>query len=81
MCLTVSHGFVSKVYAQPDKLLSAEQSDPNFLGWMQGFPPPPDKLIMQPESDFFNFPKLRWTVCHIRELMPTKQVNTISGVR
>jgi CubicO group peptidase (beta-lactamase class C family) len=75
MCLTVSHGFVSKVYAQPDKLLSAEQSDPNFLGWMQGFPPPPDKLIMQPESDFFSFPKLRWTVCHIRELMPTKQVN------
>jgi CubicO group peptidase (beta-lactamase class C family) len=30
---------------------------------------------MQPESDFFSFPKLRWTVCHIRELMPTKQVN------
>jgi CubicO group peptidase (beta-lactamase class C family) len=30
---------------------------------------------MQPESDFFSFPKLRWTVCHIRELMPTKQVS------
>jgi len=34
-----------------------------------------EKLIMQPESDFFSFPKLRWTVCHIRELMRTKQVN------
>lgn len=42
---------------------------------MEGFPPPPEKLIMQPESDFFSFPKLRWTVCHIRELMPTKQVS------
>jgi hypothetical protein len=42
---------------------------------MTGFPPPPDKLIMQPESDYFSFPKLRWTVCHIRELLPTKQVS------
>lgn len=55
--------------------LSAEESDPVKLGWMTGFPPPSDKLIMQPESDFFSFPKLRWTVCHIRELMPTKQVS------
>lgn len=30
---------------------------------------------MQPDSNFFSFPKLRWTVCHIRELMPTKQVS------
>jgi len=55
--------------------VSAEESDPNQLGWMTGFPPPPEKLIMQPESDYFSFPKLRWTVCHIRELMPTKQVS------
>jgi CubicO group peptidase (beta-lactamase class C family) len=34
---------------------------------------------MQPESDFFSFPKLRWTVCHIRELMPTKQVSRSIG--
>ncbi|EDY82691.1 beta-lactamase [Verrucomicrobiia bacterium DG1235] len=55
--------------------LSAEESDPNRLGLMQGFPPSPDKLIMQPDSDFFSFPKMRWTVCHIRELMPTKQIS------
>ena len=59
-------------YATP---LSAEDSDPVKLGWMTGFPPPTDKLIMQPESDYFSFPKLRWTVCHIRELLPTKQVS------
>ncbi|MGF2736823.1 serine hydrolase domain-containing protein [Marinobacter sp. DUT-1] len=61
--------------AYADAPLSAERSDPRALGWMMGFPPPPDKLIAQPESDFFGFPKLRWTVCHIRELMPTKQVS------
>lgn len=56
-------------------ILSAEDSDPVKMDWMVGFPPPADKLIMQPESDFFSFPKMRWTVCHIRELMPTKQVS------
>ena len=55
--------------------LSAAESDPVRLGWMQGSPPPPDRLVMQPESDYFGFPKLRWTVCHIRELVPTKQVS------
>lgn len=55
--------------------LKAQESDPITMGWMTGSPPPPDKLIMQPESDFFSFPKLRWTICHIRELMPTKQVS------
>lgn len=55
--------------------LNAEASDPKKLGWMKNFPPAPDKLIMQPQSNYFSFPKLRWTVCHIRELMPTKEVS------
>jgi CubicO group peptidase (beta-lactamase class C family) len=55
--------------------LSAADSDPGVIGWMEGFPPPPDKLIMQPDSNFFSFPKLRWTVCHFRELLPTEQVS------
>ena len=55
--------------------LDAKASDPRQLGWMTGFPPPADKLIMQPDSNYFSFPKLRWTVCHIRELLPTKQVS------
>ena len=55
--------------------LTAEASDPRALGWMEGFPPPPDKRVMQPDSNFFSFPKLRWTVCHFRELLPTEQVS------
>jgi CubicO group peptidase (beta-lactamase class C family) len=42
---------------------------------MQGFPPPVEKRVMQPDSNFFSFPKLRWTVCHIRELMPTAGIS------
>ena len=68
-------GLFAQTNAQSSSYMSAEESDPRRLGWMAGFTPSPDKLIMQPESDFFSFPKLRWTVCHIRELMPTKQVS------
>ena len=68
-------GSITPATAQIREVLSAEESDPKKLGLMEGFPPQPDKLIMQPESDFFSFPKLRWTVCHIRELMPTEQVS------
>lgn len=73
--ILVLFGGLEHAAAQSATPLSAENSDPRKMGWMTGFPPPPEKLIMQPESDFFSFPKLRWTVCHIRELMPTKQVN------
>jgi len=77
--LLASCAFSTNKAVQASKPLNAEESDPKKLGWMTGFPPPPDKLIMQPESDFFSFPKLRWTVCHIRELMPTKLVNRAIG--
>ena len=68
-------GTPSAVGAIQKTPLSAEASDPRVMGWMQGFPPPKDKLIMQPESDYFSFPKLRWSVCHIRQLLPTIQIS------
>lgn len=54
--------------------LTAAQSDPNVMGWMQGFPPKNEKLITQPDSNYFSFPKLRWSVCHLREFLPTKEI-------
>ncbi|MGD9311140.1 MAG: serine hydrolase [Desulfosarcina sp.] len=75
----VLFGSMAHALAKTPNPLSAKESDPNQLGWMTGFPPPPEKLIMQPESDYFSFPKLRWTVCHIRELMPTKRVSSGIG--
>ncbi|PWJ20760.1 serine hydrolase domain-containing protein [Jannaschia seohaensis] len=55
--------------------LSAQDSDPRVMGWMQGFPPPEDKLISQPDSNYFSFPKLRWSVCHLREFLPTEEIS------
>jgi hypothetical protein len=46
-------------------------SDPNVLGWMQGDPPPPDKIIRFEDDQFLNFPRNRWALSHMRELVPT----------
>lgn len=61
--------------AQEGKTMSAEASDPVKLGWMIGSPPPADKIIRFSDPDYFSFPKLRWTVCHFRQLMPTVGVS------
>lgn len=60
---------------QADQPMSAEASDPVKLGWMVGSPPPEDKIIRFSDPDYFSFPKLRWTVCHFRQLMPTVGVS------
>ncbi|WP_436399380.1 serine hydrolase domain-containing protein [Roseobacter sp. S98] len=56
-------------------VLTAQESDPNVMGWMQGFPPPQDRLITQPDSSYFSFPRLRWSVCHLREFLPTEEIS------
>jgi len=40
--------------------------------WMQGFPPPAEQRISQ--QDFSVPPKNRWSLQHIRELQPTREV-------
>ena len=69
-------GNTLSAYAQDT--LNATDSDPNLLQWMQGFPPDSQKLIRYTDPDFFSFPKLRWTVCNFRQLMPT--VNVSRGI-
>ncbi len=66
---------LSQAPAGHTEVLDAAQSDPVAMGWMQGFPPPPERRIGQPDSDYFSFPKMRWTVCHFRELLPTVEVS------
>ena len=72
--IALSLGAASEAAAQSAPL-SAQDSDPRVMGWMQGFPPPPDKLITQPDSNYFSFPKLRWSVCHLREFLPTEEIS------
>jgi CubicO group peptidase (beta-lactamase class C family) len=52
----------------------ADASDPKALGWMQGSPPPEAKRIRFQDDRFLQFPQIRWTLSHMRELAPTAQV-------
>jgi len=33
--------------------LSAEELDPRVMGWMHGFPPHAEKIVIQPDSVYF----------------------------
>lgn len=79
--LTTSFGLtlsLQQALAQEAITMTAQQSDPQHLRWMEGSPPPADKIIRLTDPDYFSFPKLRWTVCHFRDLMPT--VNVSRGI-
>lgn len=49
-------------------------TDPQALKWMQGFPPPADKLVMVANGSSYQFPRTRWSFSHGRELGPTANV-------
>ena len=66
-CIQIAH-------SQGPVTLSDRESDPKSLGLMQGFPPSKEKRVTLPDSNFFSFPKLRWSVCHMRELLPTATI-------
>jgi CubicO group peptidase (beta-lactamase class C family) len=52
----------------------ADASDPIASGWMKGSPPPPAKQIRFQDDRFLEFPQIRWTLSHMRELAPTANV-------
>jgi CubicO group peptidase (beta-lactamase class C family) len=52
----------------------ADASDPIASGWMQGSPPTPAKQIRFQDDRFLEFPQIRWTLSHMRELAPTANV-------
>ncbi|MGD9563507.1 MAG: serine hydrolase domain-containing protein [Pyrinomonadaceae bacterium] len=57
------------------RFLSAKESDPIKMGWMQGFPPPKDKRLNFADGSFFEFPAMRWSVVHMSEFMPVVNVS------
>jgi len=67
-------GLLAQAQTQPPVFPDAAASDPKALGWMQGFPPSPDKTIRFDNGSFYRFPAMRWSFSHIRELVPTKNV-------
>ncbi|MCB1547108.1 MAG: beta-lactamase family protein, partial [Hyphomicrobiaceae bacterium] len=54
--------------------LDASASDPQRLGWMQGFPPAPEVAVTFADGSFRQFPQSRWGFSHFRQLLPTKAV-------
>ncbi|QOF78170.1 serine hydrolase domain-containing protein [Variovorax sp. 38R] len=44
------------------------------MGWMQGFPPPPDKQLTFDNPAGGVYPRIRWTFSHVRETVPTANV-------
>ncbi len=66
----------TNIMAQNKKeFLSAKESEPSNFGWMKGFPPPPEKILHTWDGSFFEFPALRWSVVHMREMLPTQNVS------
>ena len=57
----------------------AAATDPVRLGWMQGFPPSPDKAVAFADGSMWAFPRTRWAFSHIRELFPTANVSRGGG--
>ena len=60
--------------SKAQQTLSAQESDPEEMAWMQGFPPPEEKVVSAIDGSFFTFPALRYSVCHMRQFMPTTEV-------
>ncbi|TFZ03674.1 serine hydrolase domain-containing protein [Ramlibacter humi] len=54
--------------------LDGRASDPAVLGWMEGTPPPPGKRVQFGVQPTLGFPQIRWSLCHMRELVPTVNV-------
>ena len=67
VCASLALGGLAQAESPPQP--GATQST---APWMKGFPPAPDRIIRNSDADFFAGEKLRWTVCHMQELMPAK---------
>ena len=59
--------------------LDDAQSDPNVMGWMQGNPLAREKMVRFADDNFLKFPRNRWALSHMRELVPTVNVWRGSG--
>lgn len=80
ICLLLFLCFSLQLIAQDKKeFLSAKASEPVNFGWMEGFPPPADKTLHTWDGFFFAFPAIRWSVVHMREMLPT--VNVSRGLK
>ena len=74
MVIVLAYGLPAQAQTQTPTFPDGIASDPKTLGWMQGFPPAPDKTIRFDNGSFYRFPAFRWSCSNMRELIPTKNV-------
>ncbi|MGJ7507631.1 serine hydrolase domain-containing protein [Variovorax sp. GT1P44] len=65
---------MSNAQNPPPALPDPATTTVDALGWMQGFPPPPDKLITFDNPSGSVYPRTRWSFSHVRESVPTRNV-------
>ncbi|MFZ4690594.1 MAG: serine hydrolase domain-containing protein, partial [Polymorphobacter sp.] len=58
----------------PGAIAAAIASDPALHGWMEGAPPPPERLVRISDGSAWRFPQLRWSYSNFRRLVPTVDV-------
>ncbi|WP_298286224.1 serine hydrolase [Novosphingobium sp.] len=61
------------------EVLDGVTSDPLSMGWMQGSPPPADKLLLAARADHMRFPMIRWSYSNMRQFVPSRRVGAGSA--
>lgn len=60
--------------------LSAADSDPVLLGWMQGSPPAADRQVRFDDGSMWRFPATRWSYSNWRALVPAVSIRRGAAV-
>lgn len=60
-------------------LLDGVTSDPVRMGWMEGSPPPADKILLASRADHMRFPMIRWSYSNMRQFVPSRRVAAAGG--
>ncbi len=58
-------------HAETPAFPDAAASDPAALEWMQGSPPPADKVVRHADLSMYRFPQIRWSFANFRQLAPS----------
>ena len=58
---------------------TSQASDPAALGWMEGNPPPEDRVVRQTDGSYYQFPRSRWSFSNMRSLFPTINMRRGAG--
>jgi CubicO group peptidase (beta-lactamase class C family) len=75
ICLVFGATAKSAEQQTAEPVWTAENSDPEKWEWMVGSPPPEEKIVRFADGTYFQYPQMRWSVCHFDQLMPSKRVS------